>query len=609
MPSNVVALWAVNDHDRIDLQAFSAWAEERFAARLPAVGTGDFKSLQTALVEQLSLATQLYAKRNTALEDALSVLRIEHEETRQVLYRMQELLWNVHNNPVHLTFASKLGTRHLSFNPPAAAQSVKIEQRLPISGRGLAGFDVHVAEASKGPGYLRCVLFNAADQSSIGSWVIEYDDISRGWLNFSLPVILDINPRYMTISIECVGGRKPPTLTLAASRVVGLPSVSLQGTQLADQTLAIRVWVGFPGLRNEAVGSHIQGIASDRRFAYTLPASAFAEVRKAVSHKSDFEYISRQSDGSILVHPLWNKIASALVPAVVPKGATGLETTVSIEGNCPSPIEFAFSVAPSSTKPVSGGRDPDWQRIGQFSGWHLVRENFVKQTFALDFAEPLQGGHDLYLLTRVPNGGSVDYGQAMFHRFVVSTEGQIAAYAPDAGTQTAMRTGGLKDETKAKRSASVIIHNLDAEILRELRPTRTFPIGFQHVQLVDGSKALVHPVRGETSIAVLPDCLRPSSAFVRATVAVGGDRFTSPVQFALGVGTTDDAQDPSEIRLSAWVTITEPGETSEVAFDIGHTPVDERVNLYLLTRVPNGRSVDHASAYFENIQVATAQPG
>jgi hypothetical protein len=605
LPTNIVGLWAFNRSQETALRALSEWAEARYGRPLLGVELGDVWGLARQLFDAAWARGAEFERRSAELNDALAEIRIEYEETRQVLYRMQGLLWNIHDHPVRQTFASKVGRRALTTrHVPDEGERVLI-QPLPVRGRGFAGVDLCIAERTEAAGFLRCTVRNTATQEVYGEWVAGYDTLEPGWLNLSLPVILDANPQHLELTVEwCGPAAEGPALGLSESQLIGQPPITVGGAPLPGKTLALRAWGGFPGLRNEVLAPNVQWITDERWFEYVLPKAALASVRKAVEYPSDFEYLALRGDGTILLHPLYDREVSALVSNLLPKGAIRLEAEVSVEGNCPSPVEFALAaVAPGTdAASVNGGG----KHCLATSGWTQVRKPFSKHRVTVELGRPLALAADLYLFTRVPDKGSVDYGQATFHQFIIAVGAQKGRYcAPvieTAERETARPAGErLSRPLPVATSAQVF----GEERLRTVKPVLPFDVPFTHVKMIEGHKILVHPILNEVNIAVLPDCLPATAVRVTADVTVDGEQFAHPVEFALGMAIRADVASMNEITRSEWTAITTPHERKSVSLALQQRPAGAAASLYLHTRVPNGGSVDYASAYFTNIRVET----
>jgi len=313
-PSNIAAIWAFNQQQAELLQLFCDWTEMRYGKPLAAVEVGDASELLLKLTATAFATAAQYQRRSTDLNNALSQIRIEHEETRQTLYRMQGLLWNIHDHPVKQTFSSRVG--RTSFHPKELASAVEktVVQPLPISGRGFAGVDLFVVEPSEAAGLLLCTLRDTATKESYGQWIANYSSIQSGWLNFSLPIVLDANPQFMELVLQFTGSEDDgPSLGVSDTVIFGQASASSTG-----KTLALRTWAGLPGLKNEATASNVHWIDDAKWFEYVLPKNVFAEARKGIEHPSDFEYLVRHSDGRMLLHPLNNVEVSAFIPYLMP---------------------------------------------------------------------------------------------------------------------------------------------------------------------------------------------------------------------------------------------------------------------------------------------------
>ena len=293
-----------------------------------------------------------------------------------------------------------------------------VEQDLPVSSHGVAGFALHFRNTVVGGGDFIVTLDRVEAGGTVAEWVVPVAAIGADWNYFALHRSCDGSPGSLRLRLRARGATPPePSLGHPVLNTRYAAHAPIDHCDLGHRPLALRVFTGLPGVRPTSFPNTFAPISQsheDRTDSYRLRVTAMRDVTdvSVTPVVTDFQKVSYlEHENAIVCHPLAEGItAGALVGAVVP-GTVRLSARAAIDHPEGQPAAVGLLLVPPAVSPASViaalARDADVPDGAVFSGWRPVTsQQPINITILLD--TPIQTATSLVVMSRAV-GASVDF--------------------------------------------------------------------------------------------------------------------------------------------------------------------------------------------------------
>ena len=413
------------------------WRETSEIGAAPALWTDTPLALEQRLLARALAEIGELHRRNAALQRSLSALRDEWASVARVPPEIIELLENLRLSQPRMLFASGAfegetvvpTTEHW----PSGDQPPEVlAQPLPAWSRGLAGIDMHVAQGASGNGMLVASLYAADGNCVLGEWQVPFTHLRPGWLPLRFPSILDSHYRTLELRLWHIDGADSPRLSLAPTGLLDEFAIRMTkhaeiGSGCGPQMLAVRIWGGLPGTPCDAPRD-TAGRSLRCELSVPIPDHIVARVRATRQLFAPFHWFGGLPDGSVLLHPVRDKVAAACIrlsPTAALRGV-GCEV-VMVDPRRRTPIACKLIVAiPETTVDQAEGEE----QVLASSQWVVLEEPGVPHPLSAPLARLHFGPVNLHLFTRVADDGPDYYGRTIFSRFELRIDGDAACQMP-----------------------------------------------------------------------------------------------------------------------------------------------------------------------------------
>lgn len=347
------------------------------------------------VIGELAKGRTAQAKRNHQLTRDIAALRVAHEQIQQSFSRLETFVYDgglaVRTPAEALMPASR--PRRIVLAPGGL-----LEQRLPRSSVGLSDLAVHFAGPSPVPhGTLEVSIATREDDAVAGRWRLSDAELSPGWLRFSLPESLGADPRTPEVRLSWQGDG-PVHFDLSMKHPDERYQVRRDGAP-QKEVLAVRSWSYIAGC---AAPAPVEGQLPSGRTA-TRRAISREVLERAVSLNGATKHFGYRADHDVLqVHVIPGKVAVGLLPGLLGAPVISIASRISTIAAKAKDIEYRMAVAPAGKRATSletlpkfaAGWITDWTRLAALETGNLE----------IAFEPPLDGPHDLYLMTRLADG-------------------------------------------------------------------------------------------------------------------------------------------------------------------------------------------------------------
>ena len=358
------------------------------------------------------------ASYSAAVLSELVLLRRERE-TLLENYRSLEDAFQARNwEPLTETFAHDPYVDPKDEGIGALLANGHVEQLLPVSSHGVAGFALHFHSVPRRGGEVSVTLDYVESEERVGEWRADYAHLVADWNFFSLPRACGGGAKTMRIRVSTNG---PETAGLS----LGYPIASERYASRSDiehadldlRPIAFKVFTGVPGIAPVHVPNMIapSSVSQEPRVLdYHLPVDLLRQVIdvSVSSVVPEFETISfLEHEHALVCHPLPSGITAGAISRAVEAGTTSVSASAIIDHPEGAPAAVSFLLAPSSANPRSKVAEIDWDDlVGPtpfFSGWREVGPH-TPISINMHLDEPLADPMDLMILSRAI-GDSVDF--------------------------------------------------------------------------------------------------------------------------------------------------------------------------------------------------------
>jgi hypothetical protein len=264
----------------------------------------------------------------------------------------------------------------------------------------------------------------------LADWRIPISDLRPGWLPLRLPTSLAHPYRSLELHLSSNGDEsEPPRLSLVATGTLDEFAAKKRTGALADplpgRMLAIRLWGSLPGVPWEPLGNAALHPLHDEMIVPILDY-AVARVRPTRNFDAPFRWFGSLPGGKVLLHPLRDRVAAAVIPLPTHAALLGIGCEVVIEDpRRRMPIACKLVIAAPELTVDQAEND---EEILASSGWTVltVPERPYRLAAAMD--QPYPGPVNLHLFTRIADDGPDFYGRTVFGRFELRMGGKAAQH-------------------------------------------------------------------------------------------------------------------------------------------------------------------------------------
>lgn len=399
-----------------EITRFNAFFEAEFGTAAPEVIDLNKTALvdqneirdvvQTALLAVLSDRQIVQASRNVALSRDVVQLRQQHAQMQEAFARLESYVYDCNLN--HRTLAGELlpaeGTK-----PLRLSDGVELVQRLPRASTGLSDIALSFEPLDTfEDGLLSITLMTAEDEHEHALWMLAEQDLKKGWIRLALPVSMAADPRTPVLKLTWDG---PEDLGLRWC--MNHPDPRYQafiGAEATGKTLAMRFWHYVAGC--EAPVSSDALLPNKKKIRKrVVPAPVLAAAENLNPACETFMFL--EDHGALLMHVVTTGYAVARLAEVVPEGISHVSATIMTRAEQGPDIDYALAIRPvterteviASTAVFRPEHVTPWTRLSALE----------KGELHLYLSGPLDGKHDLYLMTRPSEGvEDISWGWSTF---------------------------------------------------------------------------------------------------------------------------------------------------------------------------------------------------
>lgn len=312
---------------------------------------------------------------------------------------------------------------------------------------------------------------------------------------------------------------------------------------------------------------------------------------------SSFTILNARPTG-LFLHPQQDKPSIALLREACPVNASRISATVLLEENRSPNVQFGILVADvREREKISTCQSfEELCKLGDWSGWHLVKKVKYPEQISVNITKPKPEFKDIFLMTSVPDGGTIDYAHAIFNNVKAFCDRPIPP------------TTSLVVKEKHLFSFKDEVRNYGLLPLIDLSQE----IGFSYCHFID-TGLYMHPVKGRLNVALIQGFYPSDASYIKAFVSLNHE-LANPIQFGIWVMPSsnhcEDWEDRVELigwlseGFSGWRTVQSSKESTSIeipyvqAADC-HKPRD----LFIATRIPHDGTMDYCHALWHSLEV------
>lgn len=592
------------------LQArFQSWSTQGFPApvHLPAGRLHDQLGvlLSTTLVDHLGRM----ADNAVNLSRELSRLRAAHEDLHNAFSAVEAFLNSSNVQPCSMTFEN-------SADPDAVLRGAMVAegftQLIPASSLGLSVLQIGVAAPSgkdNQPGAepgCHIQLRTVEDDALHADWQITARQLHRGWLTLPLPTGLSgLQRTPKLVVLPTAPGAKLPDFLLGRPQPLARYRITPEGDgEAAPHSLALRCWVGLPGVTPPELGRLADLVQPETRAELHEIALPFPLLHDVKLVSRDWETWFNPLEPmpelrGLTCHPPPSGITVGRIQGFAAHEALRITAQTVVRHPDAAPIEFGLAFTTldddDATALITAGETERADGSYFFSGWQRTAYPDTA-LLALDVASSLPGHADILVATRMADGRENDFGWATFYDFRVTLLGD-AANQPPGNTET------------------LPVAVLAAPALRQVVAVSDEAGGSGLVKFSpDPHGVFCHPPPGvDVTIGRLPQPLAADVACVQARPLLANDQ-ARPAAFCLLISDRSVAEVEALLRhsgkpgrlpagtaMSGWQVVN-PGETGLLSVDRPRGRGRDALRLYFATRMAEDTLNDYAWCYFTDLR-------
>lgn len=292
-------------------------------------------------------------------------------------------------------------------------------QLLPVGSYGVSSVDLFFCVPAMRTmllgGDLMVSLRLLETREVVGAWRADISTLETGWRSFKVKRAIEVENGHLELSIYSTDPNSGVLLALGVAH----PSqkATLSGVDGPKRPLALRVGQFVPGLTvKDGLQGNAASPANDGPLIRRISVAQFerCEVEGMSADEARTGMVHYYHDDSqFQVHPKAGTVVKAILRNALPTGTIRIVSQVQTRHEKAKVVQFGLMAIPSrrSRSRVSDALTMLNGPASQFSGW-VDCQPMRRRQVELHFEMPLNGAHDLILLTR--STGSTDYAWARF---------------------------------------------------------------------------------------------------------------------------------------------------------------------------------------------------
>ncbi|SIQ90908.1 hypothetical protein SAMN05421641_11744 [Paracoccus thiocyanatus] len=358
------------------------------------------------LVAELTKAQQQGAQRSTRFMRELGLLRQQHEEIQASFQNLEQFVYR--HGPQHRKLETTLSPVAGQL-PITLRNGSRLVERLPGSSVGLSDIAIQIAnETPPAEGVLNVSLQSPDTSETLAIWQVPAARLTQGWLRFSLDRALGPDTISLTLSLSYQG-----TETIRLASAVQHPEPrfhpDLDG-QPVETLPALQIWRWIAGARAPVPANAVIQVGGKNRLRRVERDSLATAINLETLHDTLPMF---QSGDALLVHVLPDLTACGVLAGLALPGMRQVFASILTRHPEAPPVEYQLALLPQDQRPHLPGRLPAFDPA-LASGWIRLQPEEEGQAHVLP-PGPLDGPHDIYLMTRLPQGHSSNhYGWSTF---------------------------------------------------------------------------------------------------------------------------------------------------------------------------------------------------
>jgi glycosyltransferase involved in cell wall biosynthesis len=300
----------------------------------------------------------------------------------------------------------------------------------------------------------------------------------------------------------------------------------------------------------------------------------------------------------LFLHPQQDKPSIVLLHQACPANATRISATVLVENPRGPHVQFGILVAnmEKRAKILTYQSFEELCNLGDWSGWHLVQKVKHPEQMSVNITNPKSEPKDIFLMTSVPDGGSIDYAHAIFQNVKVFRDRPI----PPAQSLAVKEKHWFSFNDEIRNYGLLPVIDLSQEI------------GFSYCHFID-TGLYMHPVKGRLNVAIIQGFYPSEASYIKAFVSLNHE-LANPIQFGIWVMPSSNHCENWEDRVeligwlsdgfSGWQTVKSRKESTslEIPYVKAADHYEPR-DLFIATRIPPDGKMDYCHALWHSIEV------
>lgn len=381
-----------------------AWAQALGTEPPPLAPVGaagpDRAGLADWLIARLVASRQDEAQRSVAMMRELYLLRRQHEATQASFRALEEFVFghDLQHRRLDLSLSPVLGQLPITLQPGA-----ELSLRLPGGSPGLSDIALHLPDqpgtGGAAAGLLQASLASPESGETLAVWQVPAERMRPGWLRLALDRALGPDPVTLILTLVRQG---PDAIRLSGS--IRHPEERFQPV-LDGQRLpvlpALQSWRWVAGAAAPLPAEAIQQVGGGG-LLWRVDRDLLGAVR---DWHNPQHHLPLTEDGSaVMVHVLTDRTACGVLAGVALPGTRHVTATAMTRHADGPEVDYQIALVPRQPGGIPGGALPALDPA-LASGWVRLRPMQQAQLHVMP-AEPLGVIHDLYMMTRLPEGAT-----------------------------------------------------------------------------------------------------------------------------------------------------------------------------------------------------------
>jgi hypothetical protein len=342
---------------------------------------------------------------------ALAALRRDYVEMETSFKGLEDYIVSQHLPPMWSAFELAAGKGWISYGGPPR-DDIVIEQPLPVSARGIAAIELHVAFLhAHATGQLEVALHANDDPEPGHVWTVDYAALRNGWNLFQFTdanTMPNVTVR-LVVKLHTKTGSAP---SISVGEIMVPEKFRPRGPLglWSTSALAVQVWKGVPGVRIPRFHNAIAAKEAAQQFGQVLSPNQMRTAALLFAPMPEkTEGINYwQKEAAILVHPRADGLTCAVIKGVDVQDLVAIRAVVNLANEKAQPVEFAVTAIKADTFNPSAVNE-------LFAQWTAVKPLSWSEVFD-PLGETIGGPVDILLATRMERNKKPDQAWALFRR-------------------------------------------------------------------------------------------------------------------------------------------------------------------------------------------------